>query len=87
MEGRYCWWHEQVLKSVAEAISRAMTNNKHGCHQRATTAQAGIWICFRQGASSRSWKVAQAPSPALRTDMVLTSATWKQVLLIELTVL
>ncbi|KAI3365372.1 hypothetical protein L3Q82_010457 [Scortum barcoo] len=33
-EGRYTWWHNQVLKSIAETISKATANNKYVCHQR-----------------------------------------------------
>lgn len=37
MEGHYCWWHEQVLKYVAEAIYRAMANSNHDFHRRNIT--------------------------------------------------
>ena len=36
-EGRYQWRHDQVLKTIAETISRAMDNTKHVRHQRGIT--------------------------------------------------
>lgn len=33
-EGRYRWHHDQVLKTIAEAITRAMVNTKHVTHHK-----------------------------------------------------
>lgn len=33
-EGRYCWRHGQVLKAVAEAITKAVNNNKKTSSQK-----------------------------------------------------
>lgn len=103
-EGRYRWQHDQVLKSIAESISKAMANNKYGCYQRNITfvrsgeqphsqpkPAAGLFT------SALDWELqvdlgrqlkfpVHIVATALRPDMVLTSATLKHVLLIELTV-
>lgn len=38
-EGRYCWWHDQVLKTFAEAISSAVVNKKQ---TRETSLLSGL---------------------------------------------
>ncbi|XP_053183947.1 LOW QUALITY PROTEIN: uncharacterized protein LOC128367182 [Scomber japonicus] len=105
-EGRYRWRHDQVLRTVAEAISSAVDNNKHVRSQRRINfVKAGERVRPRPQptpsasllSSASDWELRVdlgrqlkfpefITSTSLRPDLVLTSPSSKQVLLVELTV-
>ncbi len=103
-EGGYRWRHDQVLKSVAEAISSAVANNKHVRRQRSIAfVKAGeqprsqIPPVASLLSSAPDWEMRVdlgkqlkfldfVTSTCLRPDVVLTSASSKHFLLLELTV-
>lgn len=103
-EIRYLWRRDQVLKTVAEAISSAVANNKQVCGQRNLTfVRAGEKPQSRAGSAgglltlASDWELRvdlgrQLKFPdhfmatSLRPDMVLSSVSLKQLLLMELTI-
>lgn len=64
-EGSYCWWHNQVRKTVAEAIYKAVANNKlvHDLGNVAQINSKSTHLCIRLGAASQLGEVAQGPGP------------------------
>lgn len=61
-EVRYCWWHDQVLKAVAESVTSAITTSKHH-HPRSSSPLSGL---ERDAALSQNQL--QASSLQLLTD-------------------
>lgn len=66
-DGRYRWRHDQVLKVVADTITRAVANNKVGKQKSILFIKAGEKPCSKQNASVSL--LSSAPDWELRVDL------------------